>query len=392
MWRRKQADTASESNGEKIDLRLYRVIQGFFQRYFSDEEAVIFFLLLLLFILLVYGLGQALAPVFTAVILAYLLSPFVDRLNNLRIPHLLSVALVCLTFFGILVIGILIIVPALLRQITSLVTELPNMLRLFQDQIQTLPERYPELISSDLAQQWLQGLDLRGISQQLSGLIPRVLSLSLSTLSNVIGLLVYLIVVPLMVFFMLKDRKVLWASVKSRLPAQRSLMNQIALEMNQQIANYIRGKVIEILIVGGISFITFELFGLDYSALLAVMVGLSVLIPYIGATVVTIPVFAIGAFQWGFTDQLYYVLIAYLIIQMIDGNILVPLLFSEAVNLNPVSIIIAVLLFGGIWGFWGIFFAIPLATLVKAIFNAWPKHIDAKEQPLPQEKSDSAQQ
>lgn len=355
-------------------MKLYRVIQGFFQRYFSDEEAVIFFLLLMLFILLVYSLGRVLAPVFTAIILAYLLSPFVDRLNNARIPHILSVALVCLTFFGILVVGMLIIIPAVLRQITSLVTELPNMLRLFQDQIQALPERYPELISGDLAQQWLLGLDLRGISQQLSGLIPRVLSLSLSTLPSVMGLLVYLVVVPLMVFFMLKDRKVLWASVKARLPTQRSLMNQIALEMNQQIANYIRGKVIEILIIGSVSFVTFELFGLQYSVLLAVLVGLSVLIPYIGATVVTLPVFAIAAFQWGFTNDLYYVLLAYLIIQMLDGNVLVPLLFSEAVNLNPVSIIIAVLLFGGIWGFWGVFFAIPLATLVKAIFNAWPKH------------------
>ncbi|WP_342775566.1 AI-2E family transporter [Saccharospirillum alexandrii] len=359
-------------------MKLYRVVQGFFSRYFSDEEAVIFFILLMLSILLVYGLGQVLAPVFTAVILAYLLSPFVDRLNNLRIPHLLSVTAVCLAFFGLLVVAMLIIVPALLRQITSLVSEMPVMIRLMQEQIQALPERYPELISNELAQQWLLGIDLRGISQQLTGFLPRVLTFSLNTLPSAVGVLIYLIVVPLMVFFMLKDRVVLWDSFKATLPARRSLMNQIALEMNQQIANYIRGKVIEILIIGSISFVTFEMFGLNYSALLAVLVGVSVLIPYIGATIVTIPVFAIGAFQFGFTNELYYVMIAYLIIQILDGNVLVPLLFSEAVNLNPVSIIVAVLLFGGIWGFWGVFFAIPLATLVKAIFNAWPKHQEAR--------------
>ena len=362
-------------NEELTDLKLYRVIQGFFQRYFSDEEAVILFIFLFLFGVLVYVLGQALAPVFTAVILAYLLSPIVDRLNDLRVPHLLSVVLVCLLFFGVLFVATLIIVPSLVRQVTSLVTELPTMLRLFQDQIQGLPERYPELISSDLAQQWLRGLDLRGIGQQLSSWLPRMLTISLNTLPNVVGVLIYLIVVPLMVFFMLKDRTKLWNSVKSRLlPARRGLMTQIALEMNQQIANYLRGKAIEILIVGLVSFVTFELFGLQYSALLATLVGLSVLIPYIGATVVTIPIFLIGAFQWGFTNELYYVMLAYLIIQMLDGNVLVPLLFSEAVNLNPVSIIIAVLVFGGLWGFWGVFFAIPLATFVKAIFNAWPQH------------------
>ena len=96
-------------NEELTDLKLYRVIQGFFQRYFSDEEAVILFIFLFLFGVLVYVLGQALAPVFTAVILAYLLSPIVDRLNDLRVPHLLSVVLVCLLFFGVLFVATLIL-------------------------------------------------------------------------------------------------------------------------------------------------------------------------------------------------------------------------------------------------------------------------------------------
>jgi putative permease len=66
------------------------------------------------------------------------------------------------------------------------------------------------------------------------------------------------------------------------------------------------------------------------------------------------------------------VVLAYGIVQALDGNVLVPLLFSEAVNLHPVAIIVAVLVFGGLWGLWGVFFAIPLATLVKAVLNAWP--------------------
>jgi len=66
-----------------------------------------------------------------------------------------------------------------------------------------------------------------------------------------------------------------------------------------------------------------------------------------------------------------YIMLAYGLIQAIDGNVIVPLLFSEAVNLHPVTIIIAVIFFGGLWGFWGVFFAIPLATLVKAVINAW---------------------
>ncbi|MDX1573118.1 MAG: AI-2E family transporter, partial [Methylophaga sp.] len=99
----------------------------------------------------------------------------------------------------------------------------------------------------------------------------------------------------------------------------------------------------------------------------------SVLIPFIGAAVATLPVAAVAGFHFGMTEQFVYVLVAYGILQALDGNVLVPLLFSEAVNLHPVSIILAVLFFGGIWGVWGVFFAIPLATLLKALVFAWPR-------------------
>ena len=96
------------------------------------------------------------------------------------------------------------------------------------------------------------------------------------------------------------------------------------------------------------------------------------LVPYVGAAVVTIPVAAVGLLQFGWTVDFLIVMGAYAIIQALDGNVLVPLLFSKAVNLHPIAIILAVLVFGGIWGVWGVFFAIPLATLIKAVYTAWP--------------------
>ena len=103
------------------------------------------------------------------------------------------------------------------------------------------------------------------------------------------------------------------------------------------------------------------------------LVGLSVVIPYIGATLVTIPVLLIAWFQWGWTSDFGWLALTYFVIQALDGNVLVPLLFSEVVNLHPVAIMVAILVFGGFWGFWGVFFAIPLATLVQAILVAWPR-------------------
>jgi putative permease len=106
--------------------------------------------------------------------------------------------------------------------------------------------------------------------------------------------------------------------------------------------------------------------------LLSFLVGLSVIIPYVGAVAVTVPIAIIGFFQWGFVPKLGYMLLAYQVIQVLDGNVLVPLLFSEVVNLHPLAIITAGLFFGGLFGLWGVFFAIPLATLVQAVLNAWP--------------------
>lgn len=184
-----------------------------------------------------------------------------------------------------------------------------------------------------------------------------------------------------MMFFMLKDKHLLLQHVSRFLPNQRRLIIQVGQEMNGQIINYIRGKVIEILIVGTVSVVTFLLMDLRYALLLGILVGFSVLIPYIGAAVVTIPIAAVALFQWGVSPDFWYIMIVYFIIQALDGNLLVPILFSEAVNLHPLYIIIAVLFFGGLWGFWGVFFAIPLATLVNALFRAWSSPEVASDMP-----------
>ena len=141
-----------------------------------------------------------------------------------------------------------------------------------------------------------------------------------------------------------------------------------------QIGNYVRGKFAEVLILWVVSYATYAVMGLNYAMLLAVFMGLQVIIPYIGATLVTFPVLGVAYFQWGLgSDEFMYVVIAYSIIQALDGVVLVPVLFSEAVNLHAIAIIIAILFFGGLWGFWGVFLAIPLATVVKAVLTAWPR-------------------
>ena len=112
--------------------------------------------------------------------------------------------------------------------------------------------------------------------------------------------------------------------------------------------------------------------GLKYSLLLSFICGVSVIIPYIGAFAATIPIILVGYFQWGTSAEFWYVIIGHLIIQVVDGNIIVPILFSDAVNIHPLAILIAILFFGSIWGLWGVFFAIPLAVFLNTLINIWP--------------------
>ncbi|WP_428239891.1 AI-2E family transporter [Gynuella sp.] len=353
---------------------MMHVFRQLINRYFSDEEAVVLAMILALTLVVIYWLGQILAPIIAAVIIAYIISPLVDRLVRWKVPYMLAVIFVFLLLVSVILFLMFMLFPLVFRQVSNLVSEAPSIYRSVVGLIERLPESFPEIVSPDLVGQWMSYVNSSQMGEKVAGWAGQLFQLSLSTLPSIFSLSIYLLIVPILVFFMLKDRAHLWDQFIDLLPRRRNLLNKIGIEMNQQIANYVRGKVIEIFIVGGVTFVVFTILGIKYSALLSLLVGLSVLIPYIGAIVVTIPIALIGLFQWGPEAQLAYLLLFYMIIQFLDGNVLVPLLFSEAVNLHPTSIIIAVLLFGGIWGFWGVFFAIPLATFFKAIYNAWPKH------------------
>jgi putative permease len=343
------------------------VLRSWVDRYFPNEEAVLLAVLLVASVAIIATLGVVLAPMITAIIIAFLMQGLVTRLKNLGLPHLLAVTLTFLVLVGSIVLGLLVLLPALWHQLVNLFTEAPRMIREAREILLLLPEQYPQLISREQITQMANAA-----GAELGYLGQRILSFSLGQLPILAAFLIYLVLVPILVFFFLKDSQVILAWCGSMLPKERPVMTKIWQEMNQQIANYVRGKVIEIVIVAIVSGVTFGLLGLNYALLLGILVGLSVLIPYIGAAVATLPVALIGFFQWGWSGEFLYVMVAYAIIQALDGNVLVPLLFSEAVKMHPVMIVLAVLVFGGLWGFWGVFFAIPLATLCKAIINAWP--------------------
>ncbi|MEH0666542.1 AI-2E family transporter [Vibrio scophthalmi] len=346
---------------------MLEMINRWYKRRFSDPHAVSLVAILLFGFITIYFFGNLIAPLLVAIVLAYLLEWPVNQLTRVGLPRTLSVVVVILGFISIMLVAVFGLVPTIWQQVGNLINDIPTMYVGLQKVIAELPKRYPELENFQIVESLVSNT-----KNQVLGMGESVVKGSLASLVSLATLAVYLVLVPLLVFFLLKDKQEMLEMASGVLPRNRRLANKVWLEMNEQISNYIRGKVMEILIVGGVSYITFAILDLRYAVLLAVSVGLSVLIPYIGAAAVTLPVAMVGLFQWGFTPQFYWLLLAYGIIQALDGNVLVPVLFSEAVNLHPVAIIVAVLVFGGLWGFWGVFFAIPLATLVKAVWRALP--------------------
>ena len=346
---------------------MLNLFSRWYQRRFSDPHAVTLFFILLMGFSVIYFGGHLLAPVLLSLVLAYLMEWPVLRLERCGVKRNLGATISLLFLLGMILLFVLVLVPLVWNQSVNLVQELPQMLEQLELRLAGLQEAYPNYVSDQQIAMFNET-----INDKLLSFGDAFLSVSIKSLFSVVALLVYAVVVPLLVFFFLKDKHELLNSLRRFLPHNRKLANEVWQEMNGQILNYIRGKVTEIFIVGGTSFIFFELIGLRYSALLGLLVGLSVLVPYIGAALVTLPIALVGLFQWGISSEFAWLMFGYGLIQALDGNLLVPLLFSEAVNLHPAFIIIAVLVFGGLWGFWGVFFAIPLATLLKAVFNVWP--------------------
>lgn len=350
-------------------MRFLAVIGGWINRYFSHEEAIYLVLMLVAAFVVLFVLGGVLAPVLAGLVIAFLLHGLVRRLMLWHLSERAAVYLTFTLFVGAMIAFLGFVVPLVWQQLRAMMNALPEVIGRLREIGRDLADSFPELITQTQIDQWVGTA-----ASQVGALSGNVLEALVANVPSLVAFLIYVVLMPISVFFFLKDRESLTSWFVSMLPPHRPMLEEVGHEMNRQIASYVRGKAVEILISGGVTYLVFSLLGLNYSALLGLIVGLSVLIPFIGAAVVTLPIAVVAVIQFGWSWDLGWVLVAHAVIQLLDGYVLVPLLFSEANDLHPITIIVAILVFGGLWGFWGIFFAIPLATLVKAIYNAWPRY------------------
>ena len=349
-------------------------LNSLLNRLFSNEESVIFSLLIFGFLLILYLFGSLLTPFIVSLIFSYLLIGLTKNIVKYGISELAALIISYVAFI-LLGLGFLIwLIPLIFQQTQAFFLEVPIWLNNFRSYVENLVQSNQDLISSDQISSFFTELVGR-----LSSLSQGVLDASISGIQDTVVFSIYLIMIPVLVFFFLFDKERIIKGFLTLLPKKREMLSDVWIEMDQQLSNYVWGKGVEILIVGFSAAIIFGIMGLNYTALLSIIVGLSVLIPYVGAFLATIPVVVVSLLQFGIGFDFYMIVGLYLILQALDGNLLVPILFSDAVKLHPVAIMLAVFIFGGIFGFWGAFFSIPLATFIKAVWNSWPSSLQQNE-------------
>ena len=343
-------------------------LKQWYEENFTDPNQVSLALIVIFSVLITYILVQTISPILVAIVLAYMLEGLVQNLmKTAHIVRNISVILVFFIFLILSVITLFMLIPLLLDQLTLFVKSLPEifdkskkLILGMYDQNEYIPKDYIDSI-------------FLGLQGETSKLGNSIFAFSLASAGGLFAIIVYTILVPIMIFFMLFDKEAINGWISKFFPKKLELTQKAYSELNLKIGNYIRCKFIEIIIVWVTSFILFISLGLNYSLLLSFLCGISVIIPYVGMIAVTIPIVLVAYFQWGIASEFWYIVIGHLLIQAIDGNVVVPILFSDAVNIHPFAILLSILFFGSVWGIWGVFFAIPLAVLINTILNVWPR-------------------
>tara|TARA_B100000242_G_scaffold291244_1_gene264199 strand:+ start:663 stop:1724 length:1062 start_codon:yes stop_codon:yes gene_type:complete len=348
---------------------MLKFFKDWYNTHLTDPNQVALALLILFITLITYVLLATVVPILVAIILAYMLEGIVksvsEKYNLQRTSAVLSIYI---SFLILSFMTVIILVPLMLNQISLFIKSLPSMLERGKDLLISSSNSQFSLFSQSQISEILSA-----INSEITMLGSSIISFSLSSAGSLVETIVYIIIVPIIIFFLLYDKDSINDWFKKFFPEKLDLSRKAYAELDLKLGNYIRCKLIEIIIVWVASTFFFAVLGLNYSLLLGFLCGISVIIPYVGAIAVTIPIMVVAFFQWGTSSDFWYIIIAHTLIQIIDGNVVVPLLFSDAVNLHPLAILISILFFGTIWGIWGVFFAIPLAVLFNTLLTIWPR-------------------
>ncbi|EGV03967.1 putative membrane protein [Streptococcus infantis SK970] len=370
---------------------------SWFFKWFLDNKAVTVFLVALLlglnifilskisflFIPVIDFLSVVMLPVILSGLLFYLLNPLVDLMEKYKINRVLAISIIFVIIAVLLIIGLAVAIPNLQRQVVVFAQNVPSYL---EDADKVIDDLVTKRLPDDFRPQLEQVL--ANFSTQATAWASNISSKAVNWVSALISgtsqVIVALIIMPFMLFYLLRDGKGLRDYITQFLPNKlREPVGKVLSDVNQQLANYVRGQITVAVIVAIMFIIFFKIIGLRYAVALGVTAGVLNLVPYLGSFLAMIPALVLGLIAG--PVMLLKVIIVFIVEQTIEGRFVSPLILGSQLNIHPITILFVLLTSGSMFGIWGVLLGIPIYASAKVVISEifdWYKGVSGLYEPV----------
>ena len=370
---------------------------SWFFKWFLDNKAVTVFLVALLlglnifilskisflFIPVIDFLSVVMLPVILSGLLFYLLNPLVDLMEKYKINRVLAISIIFVIIAVLLIIGLAVAIPNLQRQVVVFAQNVPSYL---EDADKVIDDLVTKRLPDDFRPQLEQVL--ANFSTQATAWASNISSKAVNWVSALISgtsqVIVALIIMPFMLFSLLRDGKGLRDYITQFLPNKlREPVGKVLSEVNQQLSNYVRGQITVAVIVAIMFIIFFKIIGLRYAVTLGITAGILNLVPYLGSFLAMIPALVLGLIAG--PVMLLKVIIVFIVEQTIEGRFVSPLILGSQLNIHPITILFVLLTSGSMFGIWGVLLGIPIYASAKVVISAifdWYKEVSGLYEPV----------
>ncbi len=303
------------------------------------------------------------APFFLAIIIAYILNPLVDLLDNRRLPRYLGILLIYTIFFSLLILAGLTAIPNLVVELNKLAERIPGYTEQFQQFIAALQSDYqrfnlPESIRQVLDQNILE------LQTGIQAVVERITEAVLGLFSQLFTILI----TPLLVYYLLRDGTALKRSALMLFPKKyRRWLARVGSEMDKTLGAYVRGMLLISFLVGLLTYTGLLLVGVDFALILGVIAGITNIIPYFGPIIGAVPAVLIALLNS--PALALKVIIVIIVVQQLESQLITPQIIGRSLGLHPLAVIFVLIVGGRLFGLFGLIFAVPFTAMMRVLFK-----------------------
>ncbi len=304
----------------------------------------------------------AVTPFFLAMIISYLLHPLVDRLQARKVPRSLAIILLFGLFVGLLVWTVQALIPVALEQLDELREHAPEFKRFIQQSLDGIHQQ-PFMLESIR-----QGIDAAIVKLETS--LTKRTQDSIGMLTHAMDYIFVSFLIPFLVFYMLKDIDLIEKTGLAFVPGKhREKTVRLLRDIDDALGKYVRGQLIVCLLIGALAYLGYWLIGMPYPLLLAAIVAIFNVIPYLGPLLAAAPALFIAAtLSW---QMALMVIVINLLCQVLEGNVIGPHIIGKSLHLHPLVIMFALIVGGELAGILGLILVVPLLAVVRVVYRHW---------------------